>query len=165
MEREAGAGEKQMTTKAQKFIEGLKTIHRPAVWAAQIGVFALSGVAAFLLRFDFGLPPAYMRHLAYALPIWIGVKIVVFRVAKLDRGWWRYVSVTDLLRLAIGNFAGSTLSCIAILCIAPPGFPRSIYLLDLMICFLGTAGLRMIVRMMAEASCRTGGTAPRRRTL
>ena len=88
-----------MMSKAQKFIEGLKTIHRPAVWAAQIGVFALSGVAAFLLRFDFGLPPGHMRHLAYALPIWIVVKIVVFRVAKLDRGWWRYVSVTDLLRV------------------------------------------------------------------
>ena len=152
-------------SKAQKFIEGLKTIHRPAVWAAQIGVFALSGVAAFLLRFDFGLPPAYMRHLAYALPIWIVVKIVVFRVAKLDRGWWRYVSVADLLRVLLGNFAGSTLSCVVILCIAPAGFPRSIYLLDLMICFLGTAGVRMIVRMTAEATANGRNGAAEKNTL
>ena len=152
-------------SKAQKFIEGLKTIHRPAVWAAQIGVFALSGVAAFLLRFDFGLPPGYMRHLAYALPIWVGVKILVFRVAKLDRGWWQYVSVTDLLRLVLGNFVASALSCIAILCIAPPGFPRSIYLLDLMLCFLGTAGLRVIVRMAAEASSHGGNGAAEKNTL
>jgi len=165
MGTEVGAAEKQMMSKAQKFIEGLKTIHRPAVWAAQIGVFALSGVAAFLLRFDFGVPPEHMRHLAYALPIWIAVKIVVFRVAKLDRGWWRYVSVTDLLRVVLGNFAGSTLSCVVILCMAPRGFPRSIYLLDLMICFLGTAGLRMIVRMMAEATANGRNGAVEKNTL
>jgi FlaA1/EpsC-like NDP-sugar epimerase len=151
--------------KAQKFIEYLKTIHRPAVWSAQIGVFALSGVAAFLLRFDFSLPPEHMRHLAYALPIWIGAKIVVYRMAKLDRGWWRYVSVVDLLRLVVGNVVGSSLSCIAILCIAPPGFPRSIYLLDLMICFLGTAGLRVIVRIMAEATANTRNSAAEKQTL
>jgi FlaA1/EpsC-like NDP-sugar epimerase len=154
-----------MMSKAQKFIEGLKTIHRPAVWAAQIALFAFSGVAAFLLRFDFGLPPAHMRHLAYALPIWIGVKIVVFRVAKLDRGWWRYVSVGDLLRLILGNFAGSTLSCVVILGIAPPGFPRSIYLLDLMICFLGTAGVRMIFRMTVEATANGRNGAAEKNTL
>ena len=106
-----------------------------------------------------------MRHLAYALPIWICVKIVVFRVAKLDRGWWRYVSVTDLLRVVLGNFAGSTLSCVVILCIAPPGFPRSIYLLDLMICFLGTAGVRMIVRMTAEATTNGRNGAAEKNTL
>jgi FlaA1/EpsC-like NDP-sugar epimerase len=154
-----------MRSKAQKFIEGLKRIHRLAVWMAQIVIFALSGVAAFLLRFDFGLPPAYMRHLAYALPMWIIVKIVVFRVAKLDRGWWRYVSVCDLLRVLLGNFAGSTLSCVVILCIGPQGFPRSIYLLDLMICFLGTAGVRMIVRMTAEAITNGRNGAAEKNTL
>jgi FlaA1/EpsC-like NDP-sugar epimerase len=143
-----------MSSKAQKFIEGLKAIRRPAVWAAQIGIFALSGVMAFLLRFDFRLPPGYMRHLAYALPIWLGFKVVVFSLAKLDRGWWRYVSVTDLIRLGLGNFAGSVLSCIVILYVAPPEFPRSIYFLDLMICFLGTAALRVIVRIMAESTAR-----------
>ena len=147
---------------AQEFVNRLTRIHRVVVWSVQLGVFALSGVAAFLLRFDFGLPSAYLRHLAYALPIWIVVKIVVFRVAGLDRGWWRYVSVNDLLRIVAGNFAGSVFSCIAILFIAPAGFPRSIYLLDLMICFLGTSGVRMIVRMMAEATSQgTKGTLER----
>src|ERR1035438_73103 len=117
-----------MVSTMREFVERLSRVSRPVVWAAQLGVFALSGVAAFLLRFDFGLPSDYLRHLAYALPIWVVVKIVVFRVAGLDRGWWRYVSVTDLLRIVAGNFAGSAISCIAILFIAPAGFPRSIYL-------------------------------------
>lgn len=151
--------------KGHKFVKRLKTIHRRAVWAAQIGVFALSGVTAFLLRFDFGLPPGYMRQLAYALPIWICVKIIVFRVANLDRGWWQYISVTDILRLVLGNFIASAVSCVVILCIVPPGFPRSIYPLDLMICFLGAAGLRVIARMMAEATANTRNGGAEKDTL
>jgi FlaA1/EpsC-like NDP-sugar epimerase len=103
--------------------------------------------------------------LAYALPIWIVVKSIVFRVANLDRGWWRYVSIADLLRIVVGNFAGSVLSCIAILFIAPAGFPRSIYLLDLMICFLGTAGVRVMVRMTAEATSQGRNGATEKQTL
>src|ERR1017187_7933703 len=96
----------KMVSTMRKFVGRFSGILRPIGWVVQLGVFALSGVAAFLLRFDFGLPSTYLRHLAYALPIWIVVKTVVFRVAGLDRGWWRYVSVTDLLRIVVGNFAG-----------------------------------------------------------
>jgi FlaA1/EpsC-like NDP-sugar epimerase len=130
----------------------LKAMRRSLVWTAQIGMFALSGVAAFMLRFDFTLPQAYLRDLAYALPIWILVKIVVFRAVKLDRSWWRYVSMSDLVRLGAGNLIGSAVSYILIVSMAPPGFPRSIYLLDLMICFLGTSGLRLTVRLIADAT-------------
>ena len=137
----------------------LDAMRRALVWAAQIGIFALSGVAAFLLRFDLSLPPAYLRHLAYALPIWILVKTAVFRGAKLDRGLWRYVSVADLMRIALGNLTASIVSCILIRVIAPPGFPRSIYILDLMICFLATSGLRLILRLMLEitSNARSNG--------
>jgi FlaA1/EpsC-like NDP-sugar epimerase len=141
-----------MMRRTREFVEKLARIHRAVVWVVQIGIFALSGVLAFLLRFDLRMPPAYLGHLAYGLPIWIVVKIVVFRVAKLDRGWWRYVSMSDLLRIVLGNLTGSALSCIMIVWIAPAGFPRSIYMLDLMICFLATAGVRVMVRVTAEAT-------------
>jgi FlaA1/EpsC-like NDP-sugar epimerase len=149
----------------REFVERLSRVSRAVVWAAELGIFALSGIAAVLLRFDFGLPATYLRHLAYALPIWIVVKIIVFRVAGLDRGWWRYMSVSDLLRIVAANFAGSVISCIAILLIAPAGFPRSIYPLDLMICFLGTSGVRMVVRMIAEAASHGSRGALERNTL
>jgi FlaA1/EpsC-like NDP-sugar epimerase len=122
-------------------------------------------MTAFLLRFDFGLPHAYLKHLVWALPIWIVVKAIVFRVGNLDRGWWRYVSVSDLVRIVIGTVAGSTLSGIAILLLAPAGFPRSIYVLDLMLCFLGIAGVRVIVRMIAEATTRRRSAAAEKNTL
>jgi FlaA1/EpsC-like NDP-sugar epimerase len=140
----------QKRLKAWGVRERREAIRRALVWVAQIGMFALSGVAAFLLRFDLSLPPMYRRYLVYALPIWILVKIAVFYVAKLDRGLWQYVSVADLVRVAVGNVVASALSCILILLIAPSGFPRSIYVLDLMGCVLATSGLRLMTRIMFE---------------
>src|ERR1035437_3662984 len=150
---------KQNMRKTWGLTDRFDAMRRALVWAAQIGMFALSGVVAFLLRFDLSLPLAFRRHLVYALPIWILVKIAVFHVAKLDRGLWRYLSVGDLSRIAYGNLTASVVSCILIKVIAPPGFPRSIYILDLMICFLATSGLRLILRLMLEitSNARSSG--------
>src|SRR5207302_10447972 len=99
--------------------ECLGTISRPVIWAVQIGLFAVSGISAFLLRFDLGFPPKEVAHLVYALPVWIVVKIIVFRIARLDHGWWRFVSLDDLPRLAAGNLLGSSLGTFVILWTAP----------------------------------------------
>lgn len=152
-------------SRVQKAIEYTTIIHRPIVWTFQIGIFITSGLAAFLLRFDFHIPSAYVQHLVYALLIWTCVKAIVFRLAKLDRGWWRYVSTNDLVSLVSGNVIGSIASCAVLLCVAPHGFPRSIYLLDLMICFLGTAGIRVIVRLMAETKRGSKSGAGEKNTL
>lgn len=152
--------------KRYEFTESLKTWRRPIMWALQISVFTFSAVVAFLLRFDFTLPPPYIRHLAYALPIWIAVKIVVFRAGKLDRGLWKYVSIVDVVRVAVGNLVASAVSCVFILVIGPPGFPRSIYVLDLIVCSMVTGGLRLTVRMMQEAASKgRSGKAAEKNTL
>ena len=150
-------------TRTWEVKDRFEAMRRALVWTAQIGVFALSGVVAFLLRFDLSLPPVHRIFLAYALPIWILVKIVVFHAAKLDRGLWRYLSVGDLSRIAYGNLTASVVSCILIKVIAPRGFPRSIYVLDLMVCFLATSGLRLILRMMMEvtSNARSSGGVER----
>lgn len=136
--------------KLQELKETAKTFRRPIVWALQVGVFAFSGVAAFLLRFDLTVPPADARFLAFAIPVWIGVKIVVFRFAKLDRGLWRYVSIIDVVRVSIANLIASAVSCVLILVIGPAGFPRSIFLIDLIVCIMGGMGLRLAVRLILE---------------
>lgn len=148
-----------------RHIQTSKVMPTVVVWASQVAIFALSAVASFLLRFDFDLPSASLAHLAYAAPIWIVVKSAVFHFGNLDRGWWRYVSISDLLRIALGNFVGSLLGFIAILWIAPPGFPRSIYMLDLILSFLGTAGVRVIFRAAAEVSSSAQNSSIRKNAL
>ena len=141
--------------KVQGFFESLNAWRRPIVWALQIGVFTLSAITAFLLRFDFSVSQFYWRYLYFGLPIWLIVKTIVYRLAKLDRSLWKYVSVGDVLRVTIFNVVASVVSWALILAIAPAGFPRSIYLLDLIVCFLGTSGLRLAARVFQEATSGT----------
>ncbi len=135
-----------------QLIRHRKGMLRLYMWSAQVVMFALSGVAAFLLRFDFGIPPRYSRQLLYALPVWILVKTIVFWRAKLDRAIWRYVSVNDLVRVVTGNLVASAVSAIFILFVVPLRYPRSIFVLDLLICLLTTAGLRLCVRIVQDAA-------------
>jgi len=133
-------------------VERLGTISRTVIWVLQTGIFAVSGIIAFLLRFDLSFPPDQVAHLVYALPVWIVVKIIVFRIARLDRGWWRFVSLDDLPRLAMGNLLGSFVATIAIFELAPRGFPRSVYVLDLLVCVLLTAGVRWATKIFVRVS-------------
>ena len=146
-------------------IETLERIHSPAVWVVQLCIFTLAGVTAFLLRFDGHIPFVHILHLAWAVPVWVTVKTVVFRLCGLDRGWWRFVSIDDVLRVGFGNLMGSTGSFILIRLLAPQGFPRSIYLLDLIICFLGTCGVRLAIRMFREFCWQNGRDEAAQRTL
>jgi hypothetical protein len=59
-------------------------------------MFAVSGIGAFLLRFDLSVPTRETAHLAYALAVWIVVKSIAFRMARLDRGGWGFVSGASL---------------------------------------------------------------------
>ena len=148
-----------------RYVEMRERIHCLAVWVVQLCIFACSGVAAFLLRFDGQIPPDHIAHLSWALPVWLTVKAVVFHLCGLDRGWWRFVSTDDVLRVGFGNLTGSAGSFILIQLLAAQGFPRSIYLLDLILCFLATSGVRVVTRMLREFCWQNGRGEASQRTL
>src|ERR1035441_758596 len=118
----------------------------------QLAIFAAAGVLAFLLRFDLTVPAEYRRHLLAALCVFVPAKIFAFYFFKMDRGWWRYASIRDVVRLVAANLVGSVLGGLALLWLAPQGFPRSIYFLDFMLCFGMTAGVCLAVRLTFEFS-------------
>lgn len=140
-------------------------LRRALIWATQFMIFAAAGVLSFLLRFDFSLPSEFSRCLLFAVPTWMLVKAVVFRVAKLDRGLWEYFAVGDLFRLILGNLAASAVSCALILMFGPSGFPRSLYILDFLICFTGTAVVRLGVWLVREVILSESPASHRKRTL
>jgi len=140
-----------------RWVTALARYSRLLVLATQAGVFLASGLLAFGLRFDLPLPPDQVAHLRSALAIWVLLKSATFVLLGLDRGWWRYVSLHDLGRLASANLLASTASAAAILALTPVGFPRSIYVIDLLLSFLLTAGLRAGVRVLAELASSPAG--------
>jgi FlaA1/EpsC-like NDP-sugar epimerase len=131
----------------------------------QLFLFLTAGTVAFLLRFDFRIPRYYFPHWETALWVWALTKFIAFALLGLDRGWWRFASIYDVSRLAVGNLLGTSVSAIVIRWIAPPGFPRSIYILDLLLCFVVTVVARVTARVMAEAFRLNLEGGKKRRTL
>ena len=128
---------------------------RLLIWAVQIAVFVLSGLFAFLVRFEFALKSPYFVYMAWAIAVWVVVKTGVFRLLNLDRGWWRYVSMPDLVRVGFANLAASLLSTAILLLVAPKGFPRSIYILDFLLCANATIGIRVLARIVRDFAVHT----------
>ena len=141
---------------------GLNRHTRLGTRAVQLAIFAFAGILAFLLRFDFSVPPQFRPYLLAGICVWVSVKIVVFHFLELDRGWWRYASIHDLFRLATANLIASALGCLDLLLFAPRGMPRSVYFLDFVLCLGMTAGARLAVRLVFEFSrLRNPGIAKR----
>jgi FlaA1/EpsC-like NDP-sugar epimerase len=135
------------------------------VTAAELAAVAVAGIAAFLLRFDFFIPATESRQLRVALAVWVVAKLLVFGALRVDRTSWRYVGVYDLRRLIVANIAGSALGYLGIHLILPQGFPRSVYLLDLVVCLSLTIGMRVAVRIAVELWRQGHRSAGRQRTL
>jgi FlaA1/EpsC-like NDP-sugar epimerase len=116
----------------------------------QACVIAVSLAASFLVRFDFVFPHAEIRHLLVGLLIVLAVKMTVFYVVGIEHGWWRFSGLSDLVKLLIANVAGSIVFTAATVSILGAQFPRSVYLIDFLLCFLATAGARFGVRLYHE---------------
>ena len=114
------------------------------------GAFLLSTLMAFLLRFDLSIPREHLTQLLFASVAYTAIKLVVFVLMGLHRMWWRYVSTHDVLRLLIANFTGSVLGGAVLWYITPGGFPRSVLILDFILCFGLTATARMLVKISAD---------------
>lgn len=127
---------------------------RLLIWLVQIAIFAWSGVTAFLVRFEFSLPGIWLSKMLWAVAVWVVIKGVVFGLLKLDRGWWRHASVPDMVWLGYGNLAGSAFSAMALTALYDDAFPRSILVLDLLICAHMTAGARVLGRLISEYATR-----------
>lgn len=125
-------------------------LRRSAIWVFQIAIFYCSLRTAFLLRFDFHVSSSYLKAILVAVPFWLVLKTLAFRAFGLLRGWWHYLSPSDLVLLGVGNFVASTLCYASVALLKYATMPRSIYLIDGMICFLMTGGVRLGVRLMAD---------------
>ena len=129
----------------------LFTRHRRPFIALFGGVMiACSLVVAFLLRFDFAIPPSEWDHLQTAFWIALITKLIAFRVGGLQEGWSRFVGMRDVVQILVSNVLGSILFTVAVMGLIGRGFPRSVLGIDLLVCFLITATMRCSVRIYRE---------------
>jgi FlaA1/EpsC-like NDP-sugar epimerase len=121
--------------------------------------FALSGVLAFELRFDFVAPSNYIHPMKLAVLIWIVAQSVAFAGARLDRGNWRYTSAHDAVRIVVADTAGWIMGTLFIFyLLGPRGIPRSVYVLDWMLSCMLVLGGRLVVRVFVTTRRLPRGT-------
>lgn len=116
---------------------------------------------AFLLRFEFAVPAAYLPMLAHAMPWAVAVKLAVFRAFGLRHLAWRHVGFDDLLRVAGANAAASVALAAVLRVAIGPALPRSIYVLDFVLGLLLETATRAAIRLLFEARAQAGPASRR----
>ena len=112
---------------------------------------AIAYVLAFALRFDFEMPAGYQRVMVTTLPVLLACKLVGFSALRLFSGWWQHVSLCDVAEIARANLAASVLFlAVMVFGGGVDGYPRSIFLLDLLLCTVLIAGGRVAIRLVRE---------------
>jgi FlaA1/EpsC-like NDP-sugar epimerase len=114
-----------------------------------VAVFAW--VAAYLLRFNFSIPPEHLQHMWQAV-LWVApLQGAVFIAYGLYRGMWRFASVPDLKRIifAVGS-AAVLVAALLFMLSTSIKIPRSVLILDPLLLTLMMGGSRFAYRAWKE---------------
>jgi FlaA1/EpsC-like NDP-sugar epimerase len=137
-------------------------IRRPLIVLAHIIAFAASLILSFLVANSMQLRRDWLIEQYPVMLIFVVIiKLIVFGFFKQYRGWWRYVSITDLFDILRASLV-STLVIVVLWYIGTPFIRRSPYLEHLpevsqgvfMADMFGTllllAGMRLLIRLYYE---------------
>ncbi len=114
-------------------------------------VAAFAWSFAYLLRFNFELPPNFMDEMLRTL-IWVvPLQGVVFWRFGLYRGLWRYASVADLHRIFLAVLTAAALIPLALWMFRVSAVvPRSVLVINPVLLLLIMGGSRFIYRLWKE---------------
>jgi FlaA1/EpsC-like NDP-sugar epimerase len=133
----------------KKFI---KENHVWLIFIYKVIAIAAALFLAYLVRFDFYLRDSFWSNYPYLLLFAMVAKLPIFWQQGLSRGWWRYVSMADIILLARANLLASMGFIIALVFFFDrmTGVPRSVLILDGIFCFGLMTGTRFLTRAVRE---------------
>ena len=112
---------------------------------------AVAWYGAYLLRFNFELPPEHHAVMLQTLWLVLPLQAVAFISFGLYRGTWRFASVLDLKRILL-TVTVSAVVLVALLFMLSTTFrvPRSVLILDPILLILMMGGSRFLYRAIKE---------------
>ncbi|MDM8536357.1 aminotransferase class I/II-fold pyridoxal phosphate-dependent enzyme [Desulfobacterales bacterium HSG17] len=121
------------------------------IFAADILLFALAHFIAYGIRFEFQINAAEMNNMLSVMFFLLPLKGFIFWAFGLYLGMWRYSNTGDLRKLFKATIVSSLVIACAILFIYRFGsFSRAVFILDGVLTFLFTGGLRFGIRMFYQ---------------
>ncbi|HET9509096.1 MAG TPA: nucleoside-diphosphate sugar epimerase/dehydratase [Gaiellaceae bacterium] len=127
--------------------------HRLPQLVADAAIVAAAWFLAFQLRFDPSIPVYYDRYLdAEIVGLLIAIKLSVFALFGFYNRWWRYVSTRDMWGAARGVTAASLVAFLvfAFFDVHVASVPRTVWVLDWLLCLAFVAASRMLARTIIE---------------
>ncbi len=124
---------------------------RLLVFGLDVVLIGLAFIFAFLLRFDFTVPPALLPLFRQGLLVSLLIKPLVFLLSGLYRNLWRYASLQDGVEIAKVVTASTVISGFVLMYLrhfAP--YPRSIFILDWFLLLAMIMSSRLVWRIYRE---------------
>jgi FlaA1/EpsC-like NDP-sugar epimerase len=131
-------------------------INRHRLWqlGADALLIALAWYAAWKVRFDFlDVPVFYEPYVSWeTILLVVGIKLAIFIGFGFYNRWWRYVSMRDMWRAALGAVVASlaTYLLFYFVSIHEVRLPRSVAALDVLLLLALVATSRMLARTVIE---------------
>jgi len=133
-------------------------LKRPNFWIIFLGDVVLVGLAyffAYYLRFDGDIPAVELANWMNTVVWIVPLKLACFFFFGLYKGMWRYTGIYDLENLIKACVISSGIIVfILVLKVRFVGFPRSVFVIDLMLTFLFLSGARMGIRLLLNSGNR-----------
>lgn len=111
----------------------------------------IANYTAFIIRFESTLPVMYFNKFLTYLPLLLFMRLLCIMQSGLYKGLWRYASISDLIKIINSSTLGSVLFLVIVrYIIGDIDYPRSVYLLDLLLFIIISGGNRLFIRTFRE---------------
>lgn len=138
-------------------LQVLLRYRRPLLVLLQLGLVSLSHWAALWLRFDGVIPARQMELFFGVLPIVVGLRLLAFVPFQLYEGFWCYVGILELRKIAAAVGTSSLAAFLAVrFTPAFQGYPRSVFIIDAVLSVLVLGGVRVAARMTGDRAHARG---------
>ncbi|MBU0689952.1 MAG: polysaccharide biosynthesis protein [Gammaproteobacteria bacterium] len=131
-------------------------MHRPSAYTLlaithDLVAAALAWSCAYLLRFNFDLPPSFQEEMLGTL-LWVApLQSLIFWRMGLYRGIWRYASMADLRRIFLAVMLAAIMIPLVLWMFRVDAVvPRSVLILDPILLLLAMGGDRLLYRLWKE---------------
>src|SRR5450759_596942 len=106
---------------------------------------------AYLLRFNFELPPNFAAELQQTLYWVVPLELVIFWRFNLYRGIWRYASTADLRRIfLVVALSAAAIPLMFLMLRLELVIPRSVLIINPLLLILMMGGSRFVYRLWKE---------------
>lgn len=145
---------------------GLTYRHPLFRMALSIAIAGISGITAYLLRFDFQIPRAWLSGAVAALLCWLVVQPLALHASGWNRLGWNRIALPDVGLLIRAVCIAASISSAVILLLFRGTVPRSVLILQAALVLVFAVSVRVVVRLALERRERGSSTSlPLRRAL